>query len=87
MFKVFQGLPLFRLRNLDPACDYDCNQGFVIAARDEQAARSICQAQLGTEISRYRDFWLDQKKASCEQISDTSIYEEETTVLMDFLHG
>lgn len=44
---------------------YDCNIGFVIAAKDENQARAIADAEAADEG---KGFWIDAARSSCTEI-------------------
>lgn len=76
-------MKLFKLYSIvDPG--YDCNHGFVVRARDEQAARKMAQQNVADEKSVAKDFWLNSEYSVCEQLSVKGV---EEIILFDYLQG
>jgi len=65
--------------------DYDCAQGFVVAAADERRARELC-AEKGNPGDEGWEFWLTSTKVTVTVIGD-SLLPDEGVVLRDFLAG
>lgn len=73
-------MKLFKLYCVsDPG--WDCNHGFVLRAKDESAARTLAQAHMSDERGESKEFWLDAKFSTCEEIT---VKGESEIILNDF---
>ncbi len=63
---------------------WDTNQGFVVRAESESAARALCQKNIFDEKWEAKDFWENPKFSTCEEIS---LEGAEEVILNDFLAG
>jgi len=90
-------MSLFKIERNDGA-GYDESNAFVVAAVSEDQARALLSAPLSVE-ERFDGgrgvyagdegtrIWADPTASTCEQIAESSIFEEPTVVLRDFHHG
>ena len=63
---------------------WDCNHGFVVRAKDEQSARTLAQTQISDERGDSKEFWLEAKFSTCEEIT---VKGEAEIILNDFNAG
>jgi hypothetical protein len=46
--------------------DYDCNEGFLIRAKDEKSARQMAQERIADEELTHPELWLLPEYSTCE---------------------
>lgn len=63
---------------------WDCNYGFIVRAKDEQSARALAQFEISDESYESKEFWLDPKFSTCEEVS---VKGEAEVILNDFHAG